>query len=464
MTKKKPAASRVEDDPVLTLTEAKKWVSARRVTEIECVVPDQAGVARGKIMPASKFFSDPSMGLPSSIFVQTISGEYPDEDEDFSYDPSDGDVELHPDYSTLCLVPWAQDPTAQVIHDAFYRDGRPVEIAPRQVLKRVLELYEKKGWRPVVAPELEFYLVKPNTDPDYPLEPPIGRSGRPEAGRRSYSISAVNEFEDLFEQIYDYAEAMGLEIDTLIHEEGAAQMEINLLHGDPLWLADQVFLLKRTIREAALQHKIYATFMAKPIANEPGSAMHIHQSIVTSEDGDNIFSDAQGRPTPEFFQFIAGQQRFLPAVLCMLAPYVNSYRRLVRGVSAPVNMQWGYDNRTTGLRVPPSSAANRRVENRLPSSDANPYLAIAASLAAGYLGIQEGLKPTDPVSGAADSLEHDLPRSLLEAVALFEENEPLVDILGKGFVTTYAAIKRAEFETFMRVISPWEREFLLLNV
>jgi glutamine synthetase len=109
MTKKKPAASRVEDDPVLTLTEAKKWVSARRVTEIECVVPDQAGVARGKIMPASKFFSDPSMGLPSSIFVQTISGEYPDEDEDFSYDPSDGDVELHPDYSTLCLVPWAQD-------------------------------------------------------------------------------------------------------------------------------------------------------------------------------------------------------------------------------------------------------------------------------------------------------------------------------------------------------------------
>jgi glutamine synthetase len=351
-----------------------------------------------------------------------------------------------------------------VIHDAFYRDGRPVEIAPRQVLKRVLELYEKKGWRPVVAPELEFYLVKPNTDPDYPLEPPIGRSGRPEAGRRSYSISAVNEFEDLFEQIYDYAEAMGLEIDTLIHEEGAAQMEINLLHGDPLWLADQVFLLKRTIREAALQHKIYATFMAKPIANEPGSAMHIHQSIVTSEEGDNIFSDAQGRPTPEFFQFIAGQQRFLPAVLCMLAPYVNSYRRLVRGVSAPVNMQWGYDNRTTGLRVPPSSAANRRVENRLPSSDANPYLAIAASLAAGYLGIQEGLKPTDPVTGAADILEHDLPRSLLEAVALFEENDALVNILGKGFVTTYAAIKRAEFETFMRVISPWEREFLLLNV
>jgi glutamine synthetase len=464
MTKKKPTASRVEDDPVLTLADAKKWVSARRVTEIECVVPDQSGVARGKIMPASKFFSDPTMGLPSSIFVQTISGEYPDDDGDFSFDAADGDLELHPDYSTLCLVPWAQDPTAQVIHDAFYRDGRAVEIAPRQVLKRVMDLYEKKGWHAVVAPELEFYLVKPNTDPDYPLEPPIGRSGRPEAGRRSYSISAVNEFEDLFEQIYDYAEAMGLEIDTLIHEEGAAQMEINLLHGDPLWLADQVFLLKRTIREAALQHKIYATFMAKPIANEPGSAMHIHQSIVHAETGDNIFSDANGKPTPEFFQFLAGQQRYLPSALCMIAPYVNSYRRLVRGASAPVNMQWGYDNRTTGLRVPPSGPANRRVENRLPSSDANPYLAIAASLAAGYLGITQGLSPTEPVTGAADALDYDLPRSLLEAVSLFEETDELAEILGKGFVSTYAAIKRAEFETFMRVISPWEREFLLLNV
>jgi glutamine synthetase len=449
---------------VLDVEAARRWLKERRIEEIECVVADQAGVARGKVMPAQKFLANPVMNLPSSILTQTISGEYPDDDEAFKSDAADSDLVLEPDFSTLAVVPWAADPTAQVMHDAFYRDGRPVEIAPRQLLRRVTELFAHKGWKPIVAPEIEFYLVDKNTDPDYPLRPPIGRSGRPEAGRRSYSISAVNEFDDLFERIYDYAEAQGLEIDTLIHEEGAAQMEINLRHGEPLSLADQVFLFKRTIREAALKHNIYATFMAKPIANEPGSAMHIHQSVVSEKTGENIFSDKQGRPTAEFFAFLAGQQKYLPAVMCMLAPYVNSYRRLTRASTAPINVQWGYDNRTTGLRVPPSDANARRVENRVPSSDANPYLAIAASLACGYLGLVEGLQPTEPVDGSAQNLEHDLPRGLLEAVASFEDCEPLVEIFGRSFVSTYAAIKKAEFETFMRVISPWEREYLLLNV
>jgi glutamine synthetase len=463
MPKKKNARAS-EHTPITGLADAKAWAAKRDITEIECLVPDLAGVARGKIMPASKFFEDTAMALPSSIFMQTISGEYPEEHGDFRFDPSDGDIELKPDFATLCAVPWAADPTAQIIHDAFYRDGRPVEIAPRQVLKRVIDLYHKRGWTPVVAPEIEFYLVKRNIDPDYPLEPPIGRSGRAEAGRRSYSISAVNEFDAVFEDIYEFAEAQALEVDTLIHEEGAAQMEINLRHGDPLVLADQVFLLKRTIREAALAHDIYATFMAKPIATEPGSAMHVHQSVLLTETGRNIFSDEEGRPTDRFFQFISGQQRYLPSVTCMLAPYVNSYRRLVRGGSAPVNVAWGYDNRTTGLRIPASSPGNRRVENRVPSSDANPYLALAASLACGYLGLVEGAAPSEPVQGVARSDEFDLPVGLLEAVGLFEETEELGEVFGRGFVTTFAAVKRAEFATFMRVISPWEREFLLLNV
>jgi len=461
---KKPKPKPTEPSVITNATEARKWAAARGVTEIECLVPDLAGVARGKIMPSSKFFDDTAMALPSSIFVQSISGEYPEANERFQFDQSDGDLTLQPDFSTLCLVPWAQDPTAQVIHDAVYHDGRAVEIAPRQVLKRVIALYREQGWEPVVAPEIEFYLVKRNIDPDYPLEPPIGRSGRAEAGRRSYSISAVNEFDALFEDIYAFAEAQQLEVDTLIHEEGAAQMEINLRHGDPLWLSDQVFLLKRTIREAAMAHDIYATFMAKPIAHEPGSAMHIHQSILTAETGQNLFTDSAGKPTPAFFHYLAGQQRYTPAVTCMFAPYVNSYRRLVKGYSAPVNVQWGYDNRTTGLRVPPSSPANRRVENRVPSSDANPYLAMAATLAAGYLGLTKHLTPSEPVTGAACADELELPVGLLEAVDLFEENEDLGELFGRRFVSTFAAVKRAEFATFMRVISPWEREFLLLNV
>ena len=442
--------------PVSNLAEAKAWAAARGVNEIECLVPDLAGVARGKIMPSAKFFADIGMALPSSIFMQTISGEYPDEHDGFRYDPSDGDIELRPDFSTLTAVPWAPEPTAQVIHDAQYHDGRPVELAPRQVLQRVVGLFAERGWAPVVAPEIEFYLVKRNTDPDYPLEPPIGRSGRSEAGRRSYSISAVNEFDAVLEDMYAFAEAQQLEVDTLIHEEGAAQMEINLRHGDALLLADQVFLLKRTIREAALAHDIYATFMAKPIAHEPGSAMHIPQSVLSTETGRNIFTDADGKPTPEFFHFIGGHQKFVPTVTCMLAPYVNSYRRLVKGASAPVNVAWGYDNRTTGLRIPPSSPANRRVENRVPSSDANPYLALAASLACGWLGLTRKLAPSEPTQGNARGDDFELPMGLLEAVDLFEECEELTEVFGRAFVTTFAAVKRAEFAEYHTEVSAWE--------
>jgi glutamine synthetase len=450
---------------VRDLEEARAWLLARGITEIECVVPDQAGVARGKIMPVSKFLKNPTMALPVSIFYQTISGDYPDYTGLIDDVAADTDMTLHPDWSTLAAIPWAADPTAQLILDARTRDGRAVEQSPRQVLRRVRELYRKRGWDAVVAPELEFYLVEPNIDPDYPLKPPVGRSGRAETGRQGYSVSAVNEFDHLFEDMYEYCEEQGLEIDTLIHEDGAAQMEINLQHGDPLELADQVFMFKRTIKEAALKHKTYATFMAKPMANEPGSAMHVHQSLVESGNGRNIFSDPKtGEATDIFYSFLAGQQKYLPAIVCMLAPYVNSYRRFTRDSMAPINVQWGYDNRTAGLRVPPSSPEARRVENRVPSSDANPYLAIASILAAGYLGIEEELSPTQPVDVNAKSKDFQLPRSLLDAVAKLEVADELHAILGKSFVDAYCAIKREEFETFMRVISPWEREYLLLNV
>ena len=449
---------------VSSLEEAQAWFARQSIEEIECVVPDLAGVARGKIMPVRKFLGTPSMNLPLAVFYQTITGDFPEFAGAVNAVQSDTDIFLTPDFATLAAVPWAQDPTAQVIHDAFHPDGRPVEEAPRQVLRRVLALYAEKGWGPIVAPEIEFYLVDKNTDPDYPLRPPIGRSGRPETGRQGYSISAVNEFDALFEDMYEYSERQGLEIDTLIHESGVAQMEINLRHGNPLELADQVFMFKRTIREVALKHEIYATFMAKPMASEPGSAMHIHQSIV-DKDGDNLFSHRKsGEETELFHGFIAGQQTYLPAIMAILAPYVNSYRRIARDSGAPVNTQWGYDNRTCGLRVPPSDPANRRLENRIPSSDANPYLAIAASLAAGYLGMTQMLKPSAPVDTDASVEGVQLPRSLSESLKLFEQCESLVDILGPTFCQAYDRVKQAEYETFMRTISPWEREFLLLNV
>jgi glutamine synthetase len=462
----KPISEDISRRGVADEVAAKAWLAAQGIDEIECMIPDLAGVARGKIMPVKKFLTMGAMNLPLAVFYQTITGDYPELDGVVGAVQADTDIFLRPDFSTLAAVPWAHDPTAQVIHDAFHPDGRPVEESPRQVLRRVLSFYEAKGWKPVVAPELEFYLVAKNTDPDYPLKPPVGRSGRPETGRQGYSILAVNEFDALFEDMYAYSEAQGLEIDTLIHESGVAQMEINLRHGNPLELADQVFMIKRTIKETALEHDIYATFMAKPMANEPGSAMHIHQSIINKDTGDNIFSDTKtGQPTEAFFAFIAGQQKYMPAITSLLAPYVNSYRRLSKGSGAPVNTQWGFDNRTAGLRVPPSDPANRRLENRIPSSDGNPYLVVAAALAAGYLGMIEKLQPTAPAEDdAALSPAGDLPYSLVQAVIKLERCDAIIDILGPQFVSAYARVKLHEYETFMQTISPWEREFLLLSV
>ena len=444
--------------------EAAQWLRARGIEDIECITPDLAGVPRGKMMPTSKFTSNTSLALPSAIYRHTISGEYPEETESFRYEPRDSDLKLVPDLSTLSVVPWETDPTAQVICDIVNSEGQEVSYTPRNVLKRIMGLYLERGWKPVVAPEIEFYLVAKNDDPDYPLHPPKGRSGRSILGGQGYSIAGINEFDELIDDIYHFSEKQGLEIDTLIHEEGPAQLEINLRHGDPIELADQVFMFKRTIREAALKHGIYATFMAKPMQSQPGSAMHIHQSVVNIETGRNVFTNPDGSPSPEFFHFIGGMQRYVPNALAMLAPYVNSYRRLAPNMSCPVNNAWGYDNRTTAFRVPVSDPQARRVENRLPSSDANPYLALAASLASGLLGIMKQVEPTAPTEDSANEGSIDLPRGLLEAIALLEGEPAFEEVLGKDFIDIYVGVKRGEFETFMQVISPWEREFLLLNV
>ncbi len=437
-----------------------KWLADNRIEEVEGVVPDMSGIARGKFVPAKKFSKEEGMRLPESIFIQTVNG-------DFVMEPvislADRDMVVRPDVDTLRPVPWATDPTASVIQDCFHFDGSPVEIAPRYVLKRVLEMYKEHGLRPVVAPEVEFYLVKPNTDPDYPLEPPVGRSGRATA-RQPYSIDAVNEFEPLFEDIYDFCEAQEIEIDTLIHEAGAAQVEINFLHGDPLSLADQVFRFKRTAREAAMRHDVYATFMAKPMAQEPGSALHLHQSVVRVDDDSNIFSNPDGSVSDAFHHFIGGQQEFIPKALLLFAPYANSYRRFARYLSAPINIQWGYDNRTVGLRVPESSPKDRRVENRVAGADVNPYLAIAGSLLAGFLGIKNKIKPKPAVISSAYELPHNLAKDMFIAMDLFQNSEELREALGEHFVEAYVALKSQEYGTFFDVISPWEREFLLLNV
>ena len=438
------------------------WLKKHNITEVECLVPDITGKARGKFIPANKFVKEDSR-LPEGILAQTVTGEYSDDFWDL-LGTIDGDMLLEPDPSSMRLVPWANEATGQIIHDCYTKDGKPHPFSSRNVLKRILELYRAEGLQPVIAPEVEFYLIEKNLDPDLALKPPVGRSGRPETARQSYSIDAANEFEPFVETMYSYSDAMGLDVDTLIHESGAAQLEVNFIHGDPLALADQVFTFKRMVRETALKHDIYATFMAKPMATEPGSAKHIHQSVLSLKDGSNIFATPDGQYSEAFYQYLGGLQTYTPYVMSFFAPNVNSYRRFTREVAAPINLHWGFDNRTTGLRVPDALPKDFRIENRFPGADVNPYLSIAATLACGYLGMKKGLRASAPFEGNAYEEELALPRTLEEALRGLQEDSDIIEIFGKEFIQLYTSIKLVEFEEFNRVISSWEREFLLLNV
>jgi len=343
------------------------FLKKHSITEIESTLPDMTGNARGKFYPTRKFLAENGGRLPETVLVQSVTGEWAYNHYDI-VDARDRDMVLVPDINTLRIVPWADEPTAQLINDCYDTQGNLHPLSSRTILRRVLKLFEDEGLQPVIAPEVEFYLVQKNDDPDYELKAAKGRSGRRETARRSYSIDAVNEFNPVIDTLYAYCEAQDLDVDTLIHESGAAQMEINFLHGDALDLADQVFIFKRTLREAALKHDIYATFMAKPMQNEPGSAMHIHQSILDMKTGKNIFTE-NGEFSDAFYHYMGGLQKYTPNAISFFAPNVNSYRRFAPEIAAPVNPAGGIDNRTTGLPVPASTAEATRTQTRFPPAD-----------------------------------------------------------------------------------------------
>ncbi len=447
-----------------TPEEATRWLRAARIDEVECIVPDMNGIMRGKIIPREDFIRliEDGLRLPEFLFFQAVTGDTAD--ESIVVNPLDRDIRAIPDLTTMRLVPWYEEPTAQVICDCVFMDGSPVDFAPRQVLRRVLDLYAEKGLKPIVAPELEFYLTGRNDDPDMPLTVPTGLSGRKESGHQAYGIEHANDYDHVVNLIYDYCEMSRIEIATMAHEAGPAQLEMNFRHGDPIELADQTFLFKRTARLAARRHDMVATFMAMPHQDMPGSATHIHQSIVRRSDGTNILVDETGTDAPELLHLIGGLQNYVPAAMSLFCPNVNSYRRIRLESDAPINVHWGRDNRTCGLRVPDSPPAARRVENRVIGADSNPYLAMAATLACGLLGLEEKRDPEPMVEVDAHTLGVSLPWHIHQALSELQECEPLRKVLGPRFVDAYVDVKNLEWQLYNKVISSWEREYLLLNV
>jgi len=280
----------------------------------------------------------------------------------------------------------------------------------------------------------------------------------------AYSVDSWHEQAAFWSDVESYTQGFGLPTDTWLHEMGPAQYEINLLHGAPLAAADQVVLFKYALREAASRHGLRVVFMAKPLAGQPGNSMHVHQSLVDAS-GNNVFSRDDGSASDLFAHYLGGLQRYLPELSALLAPYMNSWRRYARDTGAPINVEWGLDNRTAGLRVPRCDPAARRVENRLPGCDANPYLVIAATLAAGLAGIEGRLLPRADISDAsAYHAPRTLPDGLHEALRRLETSDFARAAFGDHFVDAWCAVKQRELGNYMAEVSAWDRRYLARQV
>ncbi|MBT8065698.1 MAG: glutamine synthetase family protein [Gammaproteobacteria bacterium] len=448
----------------MDLTEKMKvWLAERDVVNLEMMVADMAGVARGKMQPTAQL-SAKGMKLPIAIFAQTINNDYYMPKENVA----DRDMNLQPDVDTLRLVPWATETTASVLMDCYDIDGRPVETSPRAVLKRVLKTYADRGWTPVVAPEVEFYLTQnsaalPGKDEFSEGAVAVESDANLSELSDPYGLQSLHDLGGFFEDLSAQCRTQDIHLGAVSQELGPAQFEVNFEHGAPLKLADDVFHFKRTIKQVAAAHGMRATFLAKPFMDDAGSSMHIHQSVY-DDKGANIFSDTDGEASELFNFYLGGLQGYMRSILLLFAPYANSYRRFLNYYASPVNLEWGVDNRTAGLRVPRSDANARRVENRLAGSDVNPYLAIAGSLACGLLGMAEKVPARAAVVESAQELPFALHRHLYEALDALRESPELHEILGAEFVTQYCAVKELEYREFQRHISDWERKNLMFSV
>lgn len=428
------------------------------IDQIECVTPDLNGVPRGKVMTADGFLEGRRLQMARGVLLQCIMGGYPPAKY---YGSDDGDLALVAEPAQIHRLPWSEEGLALAICDANELDGRPSGLSTRGLLKGVIARYAALGLAPVVATELEFFVFAPNSDPVQPFAPPLGKDGRRELGHSAFSVSSNNGLRPFFQEVYRCMAALGLPRDTFMHEMGVSQFEINLLHGDPLLLADQTFLFKHLLKEVALKHGLTVVCMAKPLAHTPGSSMHIHQSLVEVATGRNVFSDDQGQPSETFHHFIGGLQACMADFTALFAPNVNSYQRLCHPYASPNNACWSHDNRAAGLRIPASGPAARRVENRLPGADANPYLAIAASLAAGLHGIEQRLAPAPAIQGEFQVPEHlSLPCTLHAALERLKRSALARELFGAEFIEGYAASKTLELTDFYDEITPWERRVL----
>ncbi|MEM9315439.1 MAG: glutamine synthetase family protein [Pseudomonadota bacterium] len=425
------------------------------VRMIEALLPDANGILRGKWLPRDKLakvykgeLKFPKTALSLDIFGRDV--------EELVFASGDDDGVCLPIEGSLLPTPWSpQGRHGQLMLTMFDADGTPFLGDARQVLKKVVGRYHALGWRPVVAAELEFSLVQwDGKRPRHSQANPY--RGQP-IGGNLYGLDVLQRNHLMLEQIHRACQIQGLPFDGVVKESAPSQYEINMCHVDsPVLAARQIMMMKRVIKEIARQHDLVASFMPKPFEGEAGNGMHVHCSVV-DENGDNLFDDGSDAGSNELRSAIAGCLQHMPASFAIFAPSFNAYRRFQKGTHAPVTPNWGYENRTVAVRVPAGGPHSRRFEHRVAGADANPYLAIAAILAAALDGIERGLFPDEPVSGDGYRIRKPtLPLYMQEALRLFRESDFITNALGAELQHSFVMTKTQELAEFERHITSLE--------
>ncbi|WP_431321846.1 glutamine synthetase family protein [Rhizobium sp. YTU87027] len=426
---------------------------------IELLLVGMNGDLRGKQIPldAQKKIWAGEVRLPSSTQSLDVWGDDNDDITGLSLSVGDPDGNCIPDKRSLAPMPWAPEGSMQVLATMHEFDGTPSFMDPRAILASVLKRYEERGLTPVVATELEFYVVEPNWRETGRPSPPTNLTYRGEPnGFQLYDMTAVDALDDYLQTVRAYAKAQGLPADATTAEFGPGQFEINLLHRpDALAAADDCIYLKRIVEQAARKHGLKSTCMAKPYSDHAGSGLHVHASVL-DKDGRNIL-DAKGDDPRRLKSVCAGLLQTMRDAQLVFAPFANSYRRFQPGSFAPVDLTWGYGHRGTAVRIPDLNGPAARIEHRVAGADANPYLLLAAILGGMLLGIDSELDPGEETTPShmprhTTQLTHDF----LTAVDAFRVSPFIADIFGERYQKLYGDTKRKEATTYLRTVSDFD--------
>jgi glutamine synthetase len=445
--------------------ELERFLTRHPETEyVDALFADLCGIIRCKRHPvaeADRIFAS-GIQIPRTVYLLDATGEHGDPGG-HGFSDGDPDGNARAIAGTLAPVPWSDRPGAQVLMNLYDVDGEPSRVDPRAVLGRVVDRLAERGLTPVVAFELEFYLMDPKLDAAGGPRPPIRVStGERDRGAQVYGLRELEDFGEFLSDVTASANVQGVPASVATREFAPGQYEINLNHvEDPLRAADHCMLLRHVVRSVAVRHGLRASFMSKPYLEENGSGMHVHVSM-RGKDGANVFAAEAAEGSEMLRHAIGGLRASMPEAMGLFAPNPNAFRRYGPNRFVPVNPSWAVNNRSVAFRIPIGSADSRRVEHRVSGADANPYLVLAAILAGMLHGIDDRVDPGPPAIGNAGAeVDPDLPLECMRALDRLESATILARYIDSGYLKTYVEAKRLEIASLGNWISPREYHFYL---